>query len=266
MGQDVECVVLEHRCSRTSRISLGLKQLEPDPWSALLRTSTIRVTLFSGKVRSITDYGVFIGIEEGVDGMVHKSDLSWSQRISNPADVYRKGDEVEAIILSINHEEKKVSLGIKQLYADPWTFIPERYPEGTILEVRAIAANEDGAIVELEQGVEGYVPRSEISTDLSVEPSEVIKAGEILIAQIVRLDADDHRVTLSLRSTEGVSVNDENKFDENRHSSAKTIRQVGPSKASRRRHPRRPSRQQARRHLGVRGGRPGVIPVPRALR
>jgi small subunit ribosomal protein S1 len=119
VGQEVECQVLEVD-ARAKRISLGLKQLEPDPWT-LFTDKYNPGDKIGGKVRSITDYGVFVGIEDGVDGMVHKSDLSWTQRINNPADLYQKGDDVEAIILSINHDEKKVSLGIKQLWDDPWT-------------------------------------------------------------------------------------------------------------------------------------------------
>ena len=197
LAQEVECVVLDIDI-QNKRISLGLKQLEPDPWTIFTQKYNPG-DIIQGKVRSITDYGVFIGIEDGVDGMVHKSDLSWTQKINNPADVYRKGDEVEAIILSINHDEKKVSLGIKQLYEDPWSYIPERYPEGTILEVRVIATNEFGAHVELERGVEGDIPRAEMSHDMSVEPGDLVKTGDIIKAQIVRLDHDDRRITLSLK-------------------------------------------------------------------
>ena len=126
VGQEVECQVLEVD-AKAKRISLGLKQLEPDPWT-LFTDKYNPGDMIGGKVRSLTDYGVFVGIEEGVDGMVHKSDLSWTQRINNPADLYNKGDDVEAIILSINHDEKKVSLGIKQLCDDPWLRLPEQLP------------------------------------------------------------------------------------------------------------------------------------------
>src|SRR5690554_1618695 len=231
LGQEVETVVLDVD-AQNKRISLGLKQLEADPWSIFTEKYNPG-DIIQGKVRSLTDYGVFVGIEEGVDGMVHKSDLSWTQRINNPADFYRKGDEVEAIILSINHEEKKVSLGIKQLYEDPWSYIPTRYPEGTTLEVRVIAADEDGARVELEQGVEGYVPRGEISADMTVEPEDVLKAGEIIAAQIVRLDEDDRLITLSLRAAEGSEMAEDMKFEAKRKDTPRvdTSRKAGPSKA-----------------------------------
>src|SRR6201999_1091143 len=125
VGQEIDCQVLEVD-AKAKRISLGLKQLEPDPWT-LFTEKLSPGDKIGCKVRSITDYGVFIGIEEGVDGMVHKSDLSWSVRVNNPSDLYHKGDDVEAIILSINHDEKKVSLGIKQLFDDPWPSMLTEY-------------------------------------------------------------------------------------------------------------------------------------------
>ena len=128
IGQEVECQVLEVD-AKAKRISLGLKQLEPDPWT-LFTEKYQPGDKIGGKVRSITDYGVFIGIEEGVDGMVHKSDISWTAKVNNPADLYNKGDDVEAIILSINHDEKKVSLGVKQLWDDPWPTIFNELPAG----------------------------------------------------------------------------------------------------------------------------------------
>jgi len=205
VGQEVECVVLDLD-AQNKRISLGLKQLEPDPWTVFTQKYNPG-DIIQGRVRSITDYGVFVGIEDGVDGMVHKSDLSWTQRINNPADIYRKGDEVEAIILSINHDDRKVSLGIKQLYEDPWVFVPKRYPEGTVIEVRSTGADEYGVHVELERGVEGVIPRGEISADLSQEPTDIVKTGDIVKAQVIRLDDDDRTITLSLRAAEGQDVN-----------------------------------------------------------
>ncbi len=178
IGQEVECVILDVDAAN-KRISLGLKQLEPDPWT-LFTQKYNPGDIIRGKVRSVTDYGVFVGIEDGVDGMVHKSDLSWTQRINNPADVYRKGDEVEAIILSINHDEKKVSLGIKQLYEDPWTRIPGDYPAGTMLEVRVISIADFGVFVELERGVEGLVPLGELSYDRVDDSRKIVTEGQIV--------------------------------------------------------------------------------------
>jgi small subunit ribosomal protein S1 len=198
IGQEVECQVLDVDVAN-KRISLGLKQLEPDPWTQFT-TQYNPGDIIRGKGRSVTDYGVFIGIEDGVDGMVHKSDLSWTQRINNPADVYRKGDEVEAIILSINHDEKKVSLGIKQLYEDPWLRIPDQYPTGTVLEVRVISIADFGVFVELERGVEGLIHISELSDANVDDPSKVVKEGEIIKAEIIAIDPEERRIALSLKS------------------------------------------------------------------
>jgi small subunit ribosomal protein S1 len=198
IGQEVECQVLDVDVAN-KRISLGLKQLEPDPWTQFT-TQYNPGDIIRGKVRSVTDYGVFIGIEDGVDGMVHKSDLSWTQRINNPADVYRKGDEVEAIILSINHDEKKVSLGIKQLYEDPWIRIPDQYPTGTVLEVRVISIADFGVFVELERGVEGLIHISELSHENVDDPSKVVKEGDIIKAEIIAIDPEERRIALSLKS------------------------------------------------------------------
>jgi small subunit ribosomal protein S1 len=198
IGQEVECQVLDVDVAN-KRISLGLKQLEPDPWTQFT-TQYNPGDIIRGKVRSVTDYGVFIGIEDGVDGMVHKSDLSWTQRINNPADVYRKGDEVEAIILSINHDEKKVSLGIKQLYEDPWIRIPDQYPTGTVLEVRVISIADFGVFVELERGVEGLIHISELADHPVDDPSKVVKEGDIIKAEIIAIDPEERRIALSLKS------------------------------------------------------------------
>ncbi|MFT5356015.1 MAG: small subunit ribosomal protein S1 [Polyangiales bacterium] len=224
MGDEVESVVLDIDI-QNKRISLGLKQLEPDPWTVFTQKYNPG-DIIRGKVRSLTDYGVFIGIEDGVDGMVHKSDLSWTQKINNPADVYRKGDEVEAIILSINHEEKKVSLGIKQLFEDPWTYIPERYGVGTVLEVRVIAVSDYESQVELERGVEGTIPRGEVSDDNTVDPTQIMKAGDILKAEIIDLDEEDRRITVSLRGADNKELDEKMKYVAERES---TKRRVGPA-------------------------------------
>nr|PZN27370.1 MAG: 30S ribosomal protein S1 [Pseudomonadota bacterium] len=193
IGQEVECQVLEVD-SKAKRISLGLKQLEPDPWT-LFTDKYKPGDKIAGKVRSITDYGVFIGIEEGVDGMVHKTDLSWTVKINNPADVYNKGDEVEAIILSINHDEKKVSLGVKQLFDDPWLGQMDQYKPGTVVDDALVLSVADfGAFVRIADGIEGLIPTSEIP------PSAHIAKGERVKAEISNVDAIDRRVTLTMRN------------------------------------------------------------------
>ncbi|MBW2464199.1 MAG: 30S ribosomal protein S1 [Deltaproteobacteria bacterium] len=226
VGEEVECIVLDVDV-QNKRISLGLKQLQEDPWTAFTQKYNPG-DIIRGKVRSITDYGVFIGIEDGVDGMVHKSDLSWTQRINNPADLYHKGDEVEAIILSVNDEEKKVSLGIKQLYEDPWSYIPTQYPVGTILEVRTMSVTEYGVFVEIERGVEGLVPRSEISHEFVEDPAKFVNVGDQRKAELISIDATDRKITLSFKDVEDRELDQEAmKFQKESKKTEK--RKVGPS-------------------------------------
>jgi len=194
VGNEVECQVLEVD-ARAKRISLGLKQLEPDPWS-LFTDKYKPGDKIKGKVRSITDYGVFVGIEEGVDGMVHKTDLSWTVKVNNPADLYSKGDEVEAIILSINHDEKKVSLGVKQLWDDPWqTSEMDKFKPGVVIDdAEVLSLTDFGAFVRIGEGVEGLIPIGEIPAASQVSRGERVKA------EISNIDAVDRRLTLTMRN------------------------------------------------------------------
>ncbi len=193
IGSETECQVLEVD-ARSKRISLGLKQLEPDPWS-LFTDKYKPGDKIGGKVRSITDYGVFVGIEDGVDGMVHKTDLSWTAKINNPADLYAKGDDVEAIILSINHDEKKVSLGVKQLWDDPWAGAMDAYRPGTVVEeAKVLSVAEFGAFVRIADGIEGLIPINEIPANAELRPGEVVRA------EISNVDSVDRRITLSMRN------------------------------------------------------------------
>jgi small subunit ribosomal protein S1 len=191
VGQEVECQVLEVD-ARAKRISLGLKQLEPDPWT-LFTDKYHPGDKIVGKVRSITDYGVFVGIEDGVDGMVHKTDLSWSLKVNNPADLYAKGDDVTAIILSINHDEKKVSLGVKQVYDDPWGIIPDKYRAGTVVDQVTVLRQADyGAFVKLEDGIEALIATSDL-------PEPTVNPGDTFKAEVQNIDLMDRRITMTAR-------------------------------------------------------------------
>ncbi|MDB4940812.1 MAG: ribosomal protein S1p, partial [Labilithrix sp.] len=204
VGQEIDCQVLEVD-AKAKRISLGLKQLEPDPWT-LFTEKYSPGDKIGGKVRSITDYGVFIGIEEGVDGMVHKSDLSWTAKVNNPADLHHKGDDVEAIILSINHDEKKVSLGIKQLFDDPWPTIFSEFPPGKVVDTKVVSVVDYGVFVRIREGVEAHIPSNEL-VDKKNEAGEAIAydIGDEIKAEIANIDSQDRRLTLSMRIGEGGS-------------------------------------------------------------
>ncbi len=205
VGQEIDCQVLEVD-AKAKRISLGLKQLEPDPWT-LFTEKYSPGDKIGGKVRSITDYGVFIGIEEGVDGMVHKSDLSWTAKVNNPADLHHKGDDVEAIILSINHDEKKVSLGIKQLWDDPWPTIFSEFPPGKIVDTKVVSVVDYGVFVRIREGVEGLIPSNEL-VEKKNEAGEAVpyEIGDAINAEIANVDSQDRRLTLSMRIGEAASA------------------------------------------------------------
>jgi small subunit ribosomal protein S1 len=195
VGQEIECQILEVD-AKAKRISLGLKQLEPDPWT-LFTEKYQPGDKIAGKVRSLTDYGVFVGIEEGVDGMVHKSDLSWTIKVQNPNDVYHKGDDVEAIILSINHDEKKVSLGIKQLFDDPWPTILSEFPISRVIDdAKIIAVVDYGAFLRLREGVEAFVA----SSDVDEETFKNLRVNETLKAEVANIDMVERRLIMSARN------------------------------------------------------------------
>ncbi len=207
VGQEIDCQVLEVD-AKAKRISLGLKQLEPDPWT-LFTEKYSPGDKIGGKVRSITDYGVFIGIEEGVDGMVHKSDLSWTAKVNNPADLHHKGEDVEAIILSINHDEKKVSLGIKQLWDDPWPTIFTEFPPGKVVDCKVVSIVDYGMFVRIREGVEGLVPSNEtVDKKPEAEGAEPkpYEVGDTFQAEIANVDSQDRRLTLSMRIGEGAAL------------------------------------------------------------
>jgi small subunit ribosomal protein S1 len=190
----VECQVLEVD-SANKRISLGLKQLEPDPWE-LFTEKYQPGDKVEGKIRSITDYGVFVGIEEGVDGMVHKTDLSWTVRLNNPADMYTKGQTLSAIILSINHDEKKVSLGVKQLWDDPWPTLLQELPIGSVIdEAEVLSACEYGVFVRLREGLEGLVPAQDLD-----QPEGGLKRGTKVKAEVASVDTMDRRLYLNMKN------------------------------------------------------------------
>jgi small subunit ribosomal protein S1 len=203
IGQTLECQVLEVD-SKSKRISLGLKQLEPDPWT-IFTEKYHPGDKIGGKIRSITDYGVFVGIEEGVDGMVHKSDLSWTAKVNNPADMFHKNDDVEAIILSINHDEKKVSLGIKQLWDDPWPTIFSDFPPGKVVGTTVMSVADYGIFVRVSPGVEGLIPQNELVGTEEDGSAKTYKIGDEVQAEIANIDSQERRVTLSMRLGEGAA-------------------------------------------------------------
>jgi small subunit ribosomal protein S1 len=200
VGDMVEAVVLDVDVKQ-NRISLGMKQLEPNPYEQLTEKYPPG-TVVKGKVRNIADFGIFVEIEEGIDGLVHISDMSWTQRVKHPSELFQKGDDVEAVLLNIDTsdgEKPKISLGIKQLVADPWDRIPFEYPTGKVVDGKVLKVLDFGAFVELERGVEGLVHVSEISEEHVEDPRAVLNPGQEVKVQILSTDAAERKIALSIK-------------------------------------------------------------------
>jgi small subunit ribosomal protein S1 len=198
VGDEVEAIVLDID-STNKRISLGMKQVEPNPWTLLEERYPVG-SIIRGRIRNITDFGIFIGIEEGIDGLVHISDISWTQRIKHPSQMFKKGDEVEAVVLHIDPDNERFSLGIKQLSEDPWSTIPEKYAPGTRVKGNVIKVTEFGAFVEIEKGIEGLIHISELSQDRVEDPRQVVKEGDPIEVMVLDVDPDERRIALSVKS------------------------------------------------------------------
>ncbi len=200
-GERVEAVILGIDTEQ-HRISLGLKQLMPNPWEDLhLRHP--KGSKVSGKVRSITEFGIFIGVEDGIDGLVHVSDFSWIKRVRDPNEIqemYKKGDDVEAVVLDIDVANERLSLGIKQLSTDPWDTIPQRYPNGAKVKGKIGSITEFGIFVEIEDGIEGLVHNSQLGLDREQNPAEIFKVGEAIECEVTNVDKAERRISLSIKA------------------------------------------------------------------
>ncbi len=200
VGDTVEAVVLDINVDN-KRISLGMKQIEPNPWDVIAEKYPVD-TIIAGKIKNITDFGVFIGIDEGIDGLVHISDISWTKRIKHPSEVFKKGQEVQAKVLNIDKANERFSLGIKQLEPDPWQSIPDRYPVGAVITGPITNVTDFGLFVELEEGIEGLVHVSEISKEKIKSPVGQFKVGDTVTAKVINLSPKDRKIGLSMKKVE----------------------------------------------------------------
>ena len=197
-GQEITAKVLKFDRER-ERISLGIRQLMPDPWEKL-SDRLLAGTRVIGRVMSTTDYGAFIEIEPGVEGLIHVSEMTWSRRMKHPGKVVKVGDQVEAVVLEVRSRDRRVSLGIKQLEADPWTTVAQRYSIGSVVEGRVRKLTDFGAFLEIEEGVDGLVHVSDISWTKHVKhPSELLKKGQVMQAAILSIDAPNRRLSLGIK-------------------------------------------------------------------
>src|SRR5262245_61901446 len=197
-GQEVEVQILDIDPTNR-RISLGLKQTEPNPWE-MVRINHPVGSKITGKIRSITDFGLFVEVEESIDGLVHVSDLHWTKKVKHPSELYKKGDEVEAVVLGIDVDNERISLGIKQLAEDPWSAVPKRYPTGTRIKGTVTSVTDFGVFVEIEEGVEGLVHVSQLSTERVDKPSTLFKVGDVVEAEVTSVDSREKRIGLSIKA------------------------------------------------------------------
>jgi small subunit ribosomal protein S1 len=200
VGEAVEAVVLDIKPD-SRRISLGMKQVVPNPWDVISEKYPIGTTI-EGKIKNITDFGLFIGIDEGIDGLVHISDISWTKRIKHPSELYHKGDVIQAIVLDIEKDNERFSLGIKQLQNDPWASVAERYEVGKEITGTVTNLTDFGIFVELEEGIEGLVHVSEISKEKIKTPMEKFKIGDVITARVMNINSDERRIGLSIKRME----------------------------------------------------------------
>jgi len=200
VGEMVEAVVLDIK-PESRRISLGMKQVVPNPWDVISEKYPVGTTI-EGKIKNITDFGLFIGIGEGIDGLVHISDISWIKRIKHPSELYKKGDVVQAIVLDIEKENERFSLGIKQLQDDPWKTVAERYEVGKEIAGTVTNLTDFGVFIELEEGIEGLVHVSEISKEKIKTPIGKFNIGDVITAKVMNINSDERRIGLSIKRLE----------------------------------------------------------------
>ena len=197
IGDTLEAIVLAMDTDK-KRISLGLKQVEPNPWDVIAEKYPVG-TVIEGKIKNITDFGIFIGIDEGIDGLVHISDISWTKRIKHPSELFKKSQEVQAKVLHIDKDQERFSLGIKQLEPDPWDEIPKKYPSGSLVQGLITNVTDFGIFVELEEGIEGLVHVSEVSREKIKTPVGMFKVGEGITAKVINIQKKERRIGLSVR-------------------------------------------------------------------
>ncbi len=197
VGDPVDVMVLEVN-KATKRISLGMKQVESDPWATIQERYQPGMRV-QGKVRNLTDFGAFVELEPGVDGLLHISDMSWTRNIGHPSELLKKGQAIDTQILNVDRENKRISLGLKQIQPDPWDSVAQRYPMGSRVTGKVVRLTDFGAFVELEPGVDGLLHISQMSNRPIASPSDILNVGDELTLMVIRVDPNERRIGLSLK-------------------------------------------------------------------
>lgn len=198
VGEIIHAVVLNID-KQNRKISLGLKQMEPNPWD-VAESRYQPGAIIEGKVRNLTEFGAFVGLEEGIDGLIHISDMSWLKHIKHPSEVLKKGQKVQAVVLKVDKEKQRISLGLKQLTPDPWLKdIPEKYPVGSAVKGKIMRITDFGIFIELEEGIEGLIHVSESGVEPPVRAEDVMKAGDEIWSKVIKIDPADKKIALSIK-------------------------------------------------------------------
>ncbi len=224
VGEEIEIEVLKVDAA-TKRISLGMKQLLPNPWDVVEEFYPVG-SIIEGKIKNITDFGIFIGIEEGIDGLIHVSDLSWTERIKHPSEKYSKGESIQAVVLKIDKENERFSLGVKQLEPDPWQSAAANYPIRSVVEGTITNVTDFGVFVQLEEGIEGLVHVSEISSDKVKTPIGMFQVGDSLRAMVINVSPEDRKIGLSIKALEEETEHSSLSANESQN---KRVQKSGPS-------------------------------------
>jgi small subunit ribosomal protein S1 len=217
VGDQVEAQVLNVE-RKGRKISLGMKQVAANPWE-VVETKYPVGSVIEGKVKSLTEFGVFVGLDEGIDGLIHVSDLSWTKRVTHPGDLFKKGQAVKAVVLRVDKDKERLSLGYKQLTPDPWeSDIPKRYQVGQDVKGKVVKITDFGAFVECEDGVEGLIHMSEMNLE-GQKLEERYKVGDEVTARVIRVDSGERKIALSIREQVGdwgLPQGDEHRAPKNR--------------------------------------------------
>ena len=198
VGDEVQVVVLSIDVEN-QKIALGIRQTQENPWDTIQERYPVGSRV-KGKVRNFTQYGAFVELEEGIDGMIHVSDMSWTRKINHPSECLQKGQEVEAVVLDVNAKEQRISLGLKQAQNDPWDEIAAKYPTGLVVKGKVIKIASFGAFVELDGGVDGLIHISQISDKHVDKIRDELKEGQEVEARVLKVDRGERRVSLSIRA------------------------------------------------------------------
>lgn len=195
IGDEVEAVVLRID-TESEKISLGLKQVEPDPWDNIERELPLN-SVVTGVVRNLAPFGAFVEIKEGIDGLIHVSDMSWTKKINHPSEVLQKGDTVTCMVLAVDKEKRRISLSLKAMGEDPWGSVQGRFPLGKQLEASIVRLLDRGVVVELEEGVEGFIPLSKLTDEQLNVPADLFHVGQVVKGRIIEYDLENRKITIS---------------------------------------------------------------------